>query len=675
MGLDLDHVESDRSHYVTFVCKICNGLADMNAMVTAKCSHAFCKSCVDDWLTKSTGCPVCNLPLEGTSGEEKGSTGRKGPSPNGIMSLQTSQPLAFACLSRIKVCCPRCTTWRGEYGQLVEHVKVHNSARDSAPHEQVRRPATRRTTEIFSSRQMGSPAIRRQNSVSIPPTASDFRKMEPRRSVVAPSATSEPEESLSWPDDSLGKEPGSEGDTRSQRAKKMGRSPAPNAGQNKAALSEAGILKEKGNAKFNRGEYVEAKGLYDQALAIVKDIKFSSDEERIAVASLYCNRGATYAKEKLTDEAIRDYDAAIRIAPEFPKAYARKCKVLAAKGRLAEAKALMETAVLKIPGDKALLDELKNANRILEGMETITKMLQLRQYVEACNAGASLLRTTDNIEAILLSAEADASTGLIESALEKCEFVLMGDPANVIGLRTKGCVSFLAGNMEVASSLLKETLNLDPNDVNAKELLRVHRKVQNDLNKARAASADGSRAMLKKAVEFFTSAIDEESIPPSCPLMISLRTERAEAAMQLTHFAGALSDARAVIEASPRCVQAWVIKTNSLIATGRALEARNELKGVRQTWARNLPEIEGAYKRADLEAKIDDADKELRAMVSSPSTGRRSEELQGERLSSSDHHDTLRASVPNPRVTRRPSYEAGRTDKHLMASKVVGTRR
>lgn len=40
--------------------------------------------------------------------------------------------------------------------------------------------------------------------------------------------------------------------------------------------------------------------------------------------------------------------------------------------------------------------------------------------------------------------------------------------------------------------------------------------------------------------------------------------------------------------------------------------------------------------------------------------------LQGERLSSSDHHDTLRASVPNPRVTRRPSYEAGRTDKHLM---------
>jgi tetratricopeptide (TPR) repeat protein len=664
MGLDLDHVQSDRSHYATFVCKICNGLADMNAMVTGKCSHPFCKSCIDDWLTKSTGCPVCNLPLEGTSSEEKGSTSRKVPSSNGITHLQSSQPLAFACLSRIKVCCPRCTTWKGEYGHLQEHVKVHHSARDSATHEQGRRPASRRTSEVIRSRSTSdSPAVRRHSSVS---TASDSRKVDHRRSLVVGLAINETEESLSWPDDSQGREPGIEGDVQSQRPRRKGRSPAPNAGQNKSALSEASILKEKGNAKFNRGEYVEAKGFYDQALAAVKDIKFASDEERIAVASLYCNRGATYAKERLTDEAIRDYDSAIRIAPEFPKAYARKCKVLATKGRLAEAKVLLETAVMKIPGDKTLLDELKNANRILEAMETITKMLQLRQYVEACNAGTALLRTTDNIEAILLSAEADASTGLIESALEKGEFVLKGDPASVIGLRTKGCVSFLAGNIEVASSMLKETLSMDPNDNKAKELIRVHRKVQNDLNKARAASADGSRGMIKKAVEHFTSAIDEESIPPLCPLMITLRTERAEAALQLMHYSGALSDARAVIDASPRSVQAWVIKANSLIAAGRAHEARSELKGVRHSWARNLPEIEGAYKRADMEAKIDDADKELRAMISSPSTGRRSEEPQVDRFSISDHHDNHRASGPNIRMTRRPSYEAGKTDKNLM---------
>ena len=665
-------MESDRSHYVTFVCRICSGLADMNAMVTGRCSHAFCKSCVNDWLTKSTACPACNLPLEGTSNEERGSSIGTATFPNGIniANLKTSQPLAFACMSRIRVCCPRCKTWKGEYGKLQEHVKVHHPARDSAPLEGNRKPTNRRASEVLPSRPVAGTAAGRRQSVQIAAsTPFDNRKSDRRRSVMASFKMNEREDSLSSADTSQGKGSRIEGDVH--RLGITEQIPPPNENSKKLALSDAGILKEKGNAKFNKGEYAEAKDFYNRALAIVKGIKVVvSNEDRIAVASLYSNRGATFAKEKLTDEAIRDYDSAIRIVPDFPKAYARKFKLLTSKGRLTEAKLLMEAAVSKIPGDKAFLDELKTTNRILEGMETIKKMLQRHQYVEACHAATALLKTTDNVAAILLSAEADASLGLIESATEKCEFVLNSDPTDAAGLRTKGYALFLAGNIEAAMGLLKETTNLDPTNIRSEKLFMLFRKVQNDVTKARAAlsKADGSRMMLKMAVECFSSAIAEESIPPRSPIMSALRTERAESELQLMHFPEALSDARVVLEANPRCSQAWVVQTNALIATGRAHEARAKIRAARQTWACNLPEMEEAYARADFESKLIDVDKELRSMVTSASSVRRSDGPQTDRLASSDHHDSHRASEPNLRVTRKPSYELGKTDTRFMNS-------
>ena len=453
--------------------------------------------------------------------------------------------------------------------------------------------------------------------------------------------------------------------TKMPQPKRPERSHTMDTGNNKV-LFEANLLKEKGNAKFNKGEYKEARTFYDQSLALFKDLKNLSLEERQHLASLYCNRGAAHGKERHTEEAIRDYDSAIRLVPDFAKAYTRKCKILAAKGRLCEAKVVLEVGVLKVPGDKSLIENLKATKRILDGMEAVKKLLQLRNYGDARQAGAALMKSTDNIEAVLLSAEADASVGLIDSAMEKCAFVLKTDPANAVGLRTKGYISLVVGQMEPACVLLTEALKLDPNNGETKELYRLARKVKNDVTEARAAlaKADGSRTMLKKAVEYFSLSIDEGSLPPKTPLMSMLRTERGETELQLTHYPAALSDAKAALEVNPVSVRAWLLKTEAYIATGRSVEACNELQGIRQTWARDVPQIQAAYKRADVEAKIQQCDKELRAMTSSTSTGRNGDERLPDRLCSSDHGE-IRQSVPEPnlRLIRRPSIESTHTDK------------
>lgn len=677
MGLALENVQSEHSHYSSFICKICNELAANDAIVTVKCNHLFCRSCIDDWTAKSTACPACNVPIDGASNDKKCSSCRKFSAPAGInvVSLQLSQPLAFASMSQIKVCCPRCANWDGDYGLLNEHLRLCQSVGDAgAPERRGRTTERRKSIEETSPTpdRQGSGASRRHSYDFRPSAFAGVRKVDKRRSLGVDEVFRHPiilktlvhgtdaEESFPIPADIV-VESSHDQTTKSSQPKRPDRSHISESGNNKVILSEVSLLKEKGNARFNKGEYKEARSFYDQSLALFKDMKNVSNEERQNIASLYCNRGATHGKERHTEEAIRDYDSALRLAPDFAKAYTRKYKILAAKGRLGEAKAVLETGVLKVPGDKSLLEDLKTTKRILDGIEAVKKLLQLRNYGEARQAGVALMKTTDNVEAVLLSAEADASVGLIDSAMEKCAFVLKTDPTNAVGLRTKGYISLVVGHLDPACVLLAEALKLDPNNVETKELHRLARKVKNDVSEARAAlaKADGSRTILKKAVEFFSASIDEASLPPKTPLICLLRTERGETELQLNHYPAALSDAKIALELNPLSVRAWVLKTEACIATGRSAEACTELQGIRQTWARDVPQIQAACKRAEFEAKIQQCDKELRAMISHGPTGRSGDDRLPDRLSSSDHGENIPTiTEPNPRLSRQPSIES-----------------
>ena len=48
-------------------CSIC---MDRNMNVTLKCSHRFCKECIDQWAKQTATCPVCNRPFGKVTGSQ-----------------------------------------------------------------------------------------------------------------------------------------------------------------------------------------------------------------------------------------------------------------------------------------------------------------------------------------------------------------------------------------------------------------------------------------------------------------------------------------------------------------------------------------------------------------------------------------------------------------------------
>jgi len=657
MSLALKHVQSDESHYAPFICQVCQTLPGLDALVTGSCSHAFCRSCMDEWTSKSSECPSCQVDLElSESSPPPCPSCRKITNNKGmdIFPLEKYQPLAYACMAKIQICCPHCTKWRGDYGKFKKHLTqcpfvIHRES------SSVLKEYEQKNKQRKSPNQ--SPIRERVNSGRI-------RSKSPLRTKVSEetSLVHSPERLANCVTEKF-----------AYHGKNLESSASMNLSTNscgeEANLSNATILKEKGNARFNKREYGTARSFYDQALALVGDLKMLSVEDRHAAASLYCNRGATHGKERNYEKALVDYDYALQIAPDFLKAYSRKFKSLSAMGLLHEQKACLEAGVLHIPEEKTLLEDLRKIKQVIETMDIVRRSLQQANYLEAKDAGNFLMTITDHLDAVLLSAEADACVGKIDSAIKKCDFILNKDPHHILGLKTKGYVNMVAAKLDVACSFLKEAVKYDRLGNQAvKDIYKLCRRVQSDLAQGRTIvnKAEGSRILLKQAMDYYSSLIDDKSVPPRTPLTCLLRVERGEVGLQLQHYQLALTDARLAIETEQKNVRAWVVQCDSLIAIGRATEARDQLLEIKRDWGCDIERIKKAYVRANFECKVLECDKEIHSMVLH--LVEKKKPRQNSMLDSTSHSDVSHQSGVEKRNvgrTRRKTAHGGMTDREI----------
>lgn len=105
--------------------------------------------------------------------------------------------------------------------------------------------------------------------------------------------------------------------------------------------------KEKGNAEFNKGNWVEALNCYTNALKLSK-------EENAEKAIFYKNRAAVHLKQQHYDSAIKDCDEALKICPKDPKALFRRCQALEAMERFEEAYRDARHIISLDPSNKAI---------------------------------------------------------------------------------------------------------------------------------------------------------------------------------------------------------------------------------------------------------------------------------------------------------------------------------
>lgn len=144
MGFDLLRVVSDDKHYGAFICKLCNSLVSLDAVVTTPCSHPFCRECLSKWVQrelrdhrKPCRCPTCNQDLAAISSITTPPLFQIEDASIMVQPLGEAQPLALEVLKLIQVACTgrvghdaNGCGWRGDYGSLQNHCDAQHHGED-----------------------------------------------------------------------------------------------------------------------------------------------------------------------------------------------------------------------------------------------------------------------------------------------------------------------------------------------------------------------------------------------------------------------------------------------------------------------------------------------------------------------------------------------------------------
>lgn len=115
---------------------------------------------------------------------------------------------------------------------------------------------------------------------------------------------------------------------------------------------EAALLKDEGNAKFKVGEYRAAVEAYTRSLEL-------DSSQHLC----YSNRSAAYLKLGASaEEALRDAERCVELAPQWPKGYSRLAAALQELRRWDDAAAACQTGLAASPDDalKKMLAEVQS---------------------------------------------------------------------------------------------------------------------------------------------------------------------------------------------------------------------------------------------------------------------------------------------------------------------------
>jgi tetratricopeptide (TPR) repeat protein len=378
-------------------------------------------------------------------------------------------------------------------------------------------------------------------------------------------------------------------------------------------------LRKQANAKFNKGDFRASRLLYTEGINVMESIVPRSGEECELVANLYSNRAVTFFREKKFDKVIADCDKAIVYDPSYDKSWIRKWRALMALGNFDDAYACLEMAAKTVGESSRIEIELGKARHENELITDVRALFEKGKMSEAKEMLKPHAMSSDNIGLLFLAARADCGLGHTESALERVNRALRFNPTHVEGLELRGYALFLSGETEKGAHLLQDVYIRDKDNKEVRLKLSRCQKTHSAFSQGRSCV---KRGRYKEAVDHFTIAMNESGeVPEGSPLFSALRTERAEAWLLSKKFSEALKDCQAVINVDTENATAWAIRSEVLVAMGKANEAKDELASIRRTWGRDNPTIDEGYRRVDFELRVQRADDDLSNLVAQLQAG------------------------------------------------------
>ncbi|CEO97244.1 unnamed protein product (mitochondrion) [Plasmodiophora brassicae] len=190
--------------------------------------------------------------------------------------------------------------------------------------------------------------------------------------------------------------------------------------------------KQIGNEYFRSGEYSTAVKHYTRAIAL-------APPGSKAAAVAYCNRANTSMRLKLWKAAEKDASAAIDCDPSYVKAWFIRGKARARLGKAVDARDDLAHAVRLDPDNKAIVDQLANVSKKVDGERTDERFTRL-----------SIVEEDDEGE--------DAAEGAPAPVVETGD--RDDDMDNARDLKRDGVAAFAKGDHERAVRLYTECITV-----------------------------------------------------------------------------------------------------------------------------------------------------------------------------------------------------------------------
>lgn len=295
-------------------------------------------------------------------------------------------------------------------------------------------------------------------------------------------------------------------------------------------------LKEQGNQSFKNGAYLEAIQYYSAAID-------ANPEEAV----LYSNRSAAYLKKGQYQQAAADAEKAVAIDTTFAKAYSRLHNALCSLGQFDRATEMIKAGLVAVSSSpKSTPQDVKHLRELLRSAEQAAKAVPRgRQLIEegaladASRTLAPAYREFPDCAALAFpyaESHAPSSPDEASKVLSPFAYAHSSDPhylfLRALVLYYRGLDGFAS-----AQSILREVLQMDPDNAKARVLLKRIRAVEAFKDAGNAAFKNKNA---REAVEAYTQAVDCD--PANARMNATLRSNRAAAKMQLNDYKGALLD-------------------------------------------------------------------------------------------------------------------------------------
>ncbi|AIO02189.1 DNAJ domain protein, putative [Leishmania panamensis] len=295
-------------------------------------------------------------------------------------------------------------------------------------------------------------------------------------------------------------------------------------------------LKEQGNQAFKSNAFSEAIQYYSAAIEAYPD-------EPV----LYSNRSAAYLKRGQYQEAADDAEKAVAMDNTFAKAYSRLHSALCNLGLFDRASEALKAGLIAVSTSlKSTPQDVKHLRELVTSAEQAGMVvLRGRQLIENgffAEAGRALAGPyrdfpgSTTLAFLYAEAHASSSPDGASKVLSPFAYTHNSDPYY---LYLRALVLYYRGQEGFASAqnILRETLQMDPDNTKARVLLKRIRSIESHKDAGNAAFKNKNA---KEAVMEYTQAVECDLT--NARMNATLRSNRAAAKMDLNDYKGALLD-------------------------------------------------------------------------------------------------------------------------------------